>query len=64
MPAWTKEEDDRLRDMAARGASAIRIAAALNRKIQLVRARARFLGCPVRSVLDQRKMLKRQDMTD
>jgi len=55
---WTKEQDDRLREMAAKGASAARIAGALNRKIQPVQTRARFLGCTLPSVLDQRKMLK------
>lgn len=65
MPAWTREEDDRLRDMAERGASAIRIAGALNRKIQLVRVRARLLGCHLPSIVDQRKtMQKRLDLAD
>jgi hypothetical protein len=62
MPGWKQEEDDRLRDMAARGASAIRIAGALNRKIQLVRVRARFLGCPLPRISDQRRMLKQYDL--
>jgi hypothetical protein len=55
---WTKEEDERLREMAAKGASAVRIAGALNRKIQQVQARARILGCGLPSVSEQRKMLK------
>lgn len=64
MPAWTKDEDDRLRELAARGASALRIAAALSKKTQNVRARARFLGCRLPSILDQRRILKRQSVTD
>jgi hypothetical protein len=55
---WTKEQDDRLREMAAKGASAARIAGALNRKIQQVQARARILGCDLPSVSEQRKTLK------
>jgi hypothetical protein len=40
---WTAEQDDRLREMVAQGASNARIAAALNRKMQVVRIRARAL---------------------
>jgi hypothetical protein len=43
---WTKEEDERLRALVAEGASVVKAAAALKRKIASVRARARALGCP------------------
>jgi hypothetical protein len=58
MPAWTKEHDDHLREMAAKGASATRIAASLNKKMQNVRARARVLGCALPTISQQRRMLK------
>ncbi len=41
---WTPEQDDRLKVLAAQGASAIRAAAALKRPVSSVRARARKLG--------------------
>jgi hypothetical protein len=43
---WTNEEDDRLRAFVAEGASVVKVAAALNRKMVSVRTRARSLGCP------------------
>src|SRR4051794_14568583 len=43
---WTKEEDERLRAFVAKGASFVKAAAALKRKIVSVRTRARALGCP------------------
>jgi hypothetical protein len=43
---WTKEEDERLRAFVAQGASVVKAAAALKRRIVSVRARARALGCP------------------
>jgi hypothetical protein len=43
---WTIEEDERLRALVARGASVVKAAAALKRKIVSVRMRARALGCP------------------
>ena len=63
MPAWKSEEDELLRGMERLGASAARIEAALNRDIETVRARALFLGCPLRSVLDQRRSMKQHDPT-
>jgi methionyl-tRNA synthetase len=42
---WTKE-DERLRALVAEGASVVKAAAALKRKIISVRTRARALGCP------------------
>ena len=67
---WTQEQDDRLRDLAAAGASAPRIAAALNRKIQIVRRRARELGYHVPTVREQRMHIqnaeneRREDRSD
>ena len=58
MAVWTQEQDDRLRDLAAGGASAHRIAAALNRKIQIVRRRARDLGYHVPTVREQRMLIQ------
>ena len=43
---WTTEDDERLRAFVAQGASVVRTAAALKRKIVSVRMRARALGCP------------------
>jgi hypothetical protein len=43
---WTEAEDERLKALVAKGASVIRAAGALNRKIISVRARARLLGFP------------------
>jgi hypothetical protein len=43
---WTQDEDDRLRAFVAQGASVVKVAAALKRRIISVRARARALGCP------------------
>ena len=44
--AWTEQEDERLRALVAQGASVVKVAAALKRKIVSVRMRARALGCP------------------
>ena len=44
--AWTEAEDERLKAFVAQGASVVRTAAALKRKIVSVRMRARALGCP------------------
>jgi len=62
MPAWKSEEDELLRGMERLGASAARIAAALNRDIETVRARALFLGCPLPSVSDQQRSLKQYSL--
>jgi GcrA cell cycle regulator len=44
--AWTTEDDERLRALIAKGASAIRAAAALKCPIAKVRAQARKIGYP------------------
>lgn len=61
-PIWKREDDDMLRGMERLGASATRIAAALNHDIDTVRARALFLGCPWPSVSDEPR-LKQYDLT-
>jgi hypothetical protein len=44
--AWTEQEDERLRAYVAQGASVVKVAAALKRKIISVRTHARAIGCP------------------
>jgi hypothetical protein len=55
---WTKEDDDRIREMAAKGVSDIRIAAAIKRRTSAVRVRARDLGCPLPTLLDRRRVIR------
>jgi hypothetical protein len=43
---WTEAEEERLKALVAQGASVVKAAATLKRKIVSVRARARALGCP------------------
>jgi hypothetical protein len=43
---WTQDDDVRLRAFVAQGASVVKAAATLKRRIISVRARARALGCP------------------
>jgi hypothetical protein len=43
---WTPQDDERLKAMVAQGASIVRAAAALRRRKEIVRARAKKLGCP------------------
>jgi hypothetical protein len=45
-PSWTPQDDERLQAFVAQGASVVKVAAALKRKIVSVRMRARALGCP------------------
>jgi GcrA cell cycle regulator len=52
---WTPEEDERLKEFVARGASDIRVAAAFKRKKGSVRERARRLGCPFPTLAAARK---------
>jgi hypothetical protein len=59
---WTQEEDERLRAFVAQGASAVKVAAALKRKITSVRTRARSIGCPFPPLRIARK--KWADTTD
>jgi hypothetical protein len=43
---WTQDDDERLRAFVTQGASVVKAAATLKRRIISVRARARALGCP------------------
>jgi hypothetical protein len=54
---WTDEENERLRRLAAEGASATRAAAALNRKIKSVTLQATKLGVKFPSVREQRSKI-------
>jgi hypothetical protein len=54
---WTLEDDELLKDLAARGASLVRAAAALKRKKPTVRERAKKLGCPFPPLHATRKKL-------
>jgi hypothetical protein len=47
---WTAEDDAKLRQLAAAGASKVRIAAALRRLPNSVRARAKKLGVTLKRV--------------
>jgi hypothetical protein len=44
--AWTEEEIDKLKVLAASGASALRVAAVLNRAVAAVKQKARNLNIP------------------
>jgi hypothetical protein len=44
---WTPEDDERLKALAAQGASSVKAAAALKRRQSIVRERANKLGCPL-----------------
>lgn len=59
-PVWKNEHDSLLRGMARLGASAARIAEALNSDIDIVRSRAVFLGCHLASLPDQRRLALKQ----
>ena len=61
---WTKEDDDRIREMAAKGASAMRIAVAIKRKASAVRVRAHVLGCPLPTLLDRRRIMRQMRPPD
>ena len=52
---WTTEDDERIRSLAAQGASAVRASVALRRNKASVTGRARKLGCPFRTISAARK---------
>lgn len=56
--AWTPEQDERLRLLAAQGASAVKAAGALNRKMSAVQVRARKLGLSLAGVRESRRKLR------
>ena len=54
---WTDEDNERLKKLAADGATAARVAASLNRKIVNIRIQARKLGVQFPTLREQRKKL-------
>ena len=54
---WTEEDNERLKRLAAEGASAFRAAAALKRKVSVVRKHARQIGLTLPSIRETRKKL-------
>jgi hypothetical protein len=52
---WTSEEDELIRSLVAKGASAFRASAALKRSKQAVATRARTLGCPFQTITASRE---------
>ena len=54
---WTEEDNARLKEFVAQGASIIRVAAALHRNIKSVRIQARKLGEPFPPMRAFRKKL-------
>lgn len=56
--SWKPAEIERLRELAAAGATPFRIAAALNRSILSVRSRARLLGIDIRTITEFRKTIR------
>ena len=54
---WTKEQDELLKQLAAKGVTALRAAAALKRPTTSVRIRARKLGLSLPGVREVRRKL-------
>jgi hypothetical protein len=52
---WTTADDELIKAFVAQGVSIVRAAAALKRKSNVVRNRARTLGCPFPSINAARK---------
>jgi ribosome modulation factor len=52
---WTPEEDERIRSLVAKGASALRASLALKRNKASVTGRAHKLGCPFQTISAARK---------
>lgn len=55
---WSEAEEERLKMLAASGASAIRIAAALNRPMNGIRTKARQLGVRLPTVRQLRAKVR------
>jgi hypothetical protein len=55
---WTDADNERLKQLTADGASAARVASALNRKIKSVTVQATKLGIRFPTVREQRKKLE------
>lgn len=51
---WTEEEVNKLRAMVASGASPVRTCAALRRSLAVTKIKAREIGTPFRTVLEER----------
>lgn len=60
--SWTDTETEKLRRLAASGASPIRIAAAVNRPLAGVRSMARKLGIKLLTVHELRARLREADV--
>jgi hypothetical protein len=54
-PAWTDEENERLKRLATSGGSIVRAAAALGRSMISVRDQARKLGTPFPVAADRQR---------
>jgi hypothetical protein len=57
--AWSEEEYQRLKELVASGASALRASVALKRSKQSVQGKARLLGTPFPSELVARAKLRK-----
>jgi GcrA cell cycle regulator len=55
---WTPEQDEMLKQLVAKGATAVRAAAALKRTTSAVRVRARKLGLSLPGVRETRRKLR------
>ncbi len=61
---WTEADNERIREFAKNGMSALRAAAALKRTMISVRNQARKIGCPFPTVRDVRKKMKAMSVGD
>jgi hypothetical protein len=55
--SWTSDQMDRMKQLAVSGASAVRIASALDRSIAAVRVRANKVGIKIRGRREFRKSI-------
>jgi predicted Rdx family selenoprotein len=55
---WTDEQDDRLRDLAARNVSIVKAAGAMNRTMSSVKIRARKLGLSLPGARELRRKMR------
>ena len=56
--SWTEQDCEKLRALVEAGASPFRAGVALGRSTQVVRNKARDLGCPFAHLRDVKKKLK------
>lgn len=59
--SWTDNQIARLKELAAAGASPIKVAAAVNRPIATVRAKARELGIELRTIGEIRAKMRKAE---